>query len=253
MTKPDEPEIVRLKGQGYGIIPPDQFRIDIEPEFISLWERVSPYTMTSLERGYALYQAVRHVCDHRIPGDLVECGVWKGGSCMLIALVLLARGERERTIYLYDTFSGMTEPSAEDRIAWNGKSVREKWEADRDGTGHYFTGWAVGADEVSENLRSTGWPQERTRVVEGDVERTLKEVVPQAVSLLRLDTDWYASTARELEVLYPRLERGGVLLIDDYGHFKGARKAVDDYFRDPSRSILLSRVDYTGRIGVKLA
>lgn len=171
---------------------------------------------------------------------------------MLIALVLLARGETERRIYLYDTFSGMTEPSAEDRIAWNGRSVREKWEADREGRGHYFTGWAVGADEVRENLRSIGWPEGRTCLVEGDVATTLNEVVPQSVAVLRLDTDWYASTARELEVLYPRLERGGVLLIDDYGHFKGARKAVDDYFRDPARSILLSRVDYTGRMGVKL-
>ena len=245
-------EIARLQGQGYGVIPPDQFRIDIEPEFLAHWERVSPYTMTSLERGYALYQAVGHVCDRHIPGDFVECGVWRGGSCMLIALVLLARGETERRIYLYDTFSGMTEPSAEDRIAWNGRSVREKWEADREGRGHYFTGWAVGADEVRENLRSIGWPEGRTCLVEGDVATTLNEVVPQSVAVLRLDTDWYASTARELEVLYPRLERGGVLLIDDYGHFKGARKAVDDYFRDPARSILLSRVDYTGRMGVKL-
>jgi len=242
-----------LAAQGYGIISPDQFRIDIEPEFKELWRRVQPFTMTSLERGYALYQAVRYLCDHSIPGSLVECGVWKGGSCMIMAMALLARRDEERTIYLYDTFTGMPEPTDHDRIAWNGRPVREKWEADHEGRGHYFTGWAVGAEEVRQNLRSVGWPESRTVVVEGDVGKTLDRVRPDRIALLRLDTDWYESTAIELDRLYPRLSAGGVLVIDDYGHFVGARKAVDDYFADPSRIILLNRVDYTGRVGVKIA
>jgi O-methyltransferase len=242
-----------LAAQGYGIISPDQFRIDIEPDFKELWQRVQPFTMTSLERGYALYQAVRYLADHAIPGSLVECGVWKGGSCMIMAMALLARGDKERTIYLYDTFTGMPEPTDHDRIAWNGRPVREKWEADQAGRGHYFTGWAVGADEVLRNLRSVGWPESRTVVIEGDVGITLDRVQPDRIALLRLDTDWYESTAVELDRLYPRLTSGGVLIIDDYGHFVGARKAVDDYFADPSRIILLNRVDYTGRVGVKIA
>jgi hypothetical protein len=88
--------------------------------------------------------------------------------------------------------------------------------------------------------------------VPGRVEETLEETVPEKISLLRLDTDLYESTKAELEALYPMLTTGGILLIDDYGHFTGAKKAVDDYFRVPERKIFLSRVDYTGRVGVKL-
>lgn len=162
------------------------------------------------------------------------------------------RGELERRLWLYDTFSGPTEPSEVDRIAWNGKGVRERWEADRRGEAANFTLWAIARDEVASNLRSCGWPEESTVLVEGDVVETLERQRPERIALLRLDTDWYESTARELALLYPLLVSGGVLIIDDYGHFEGARRAVDEYFSPASgRHILLNRIDYTGRIGVK--
>lgn len=270
--------IDRLSSKGFGVVTPDQFRIDIPPEFLSLWEEVCGFTMTSLERGFALHQATRYLCDAAVAGDVVECGVWRGGSCMLVAKTLLAaargangsrpgssRGAgprgggsevaaaRERSIWLYDTFAGPTRPTDRDRIAWNGKGVVERWEADRRGEARNFTGWAVGRDEVAANMRAAGWPPEATHLVAGDVLETLEAHLPERIALLRLDTDWYESTARELEVLYPRLVQGGVLIIDDYGHFEGARRAVDDYFAPATgRHILLNRIDYTGRIGVKL-
>jgi hypothetical protein len=77
-------------------------------------------------------------------------------------------------------------------------------------------------------------------------------MMPAALALLRLDTDWYESTRHELQNLYPMLSTRGVLMIDDYGHWAGSRRAVDEYFSDPRRKILLNRVDYTGRIGIKI-
>lgn len=231
-----------LDDAGWGVVPPEQYLIDLEPEFLSLWKRVFPYTMTSVERGYALFQSVRHVINNDIAGSFVECGVWKGGSCMLIALTLASMGVTDREIYLYDTFTGMTEPTDADRIAWNGRSVRERFER--------FASWAVDLSEVSANLEATGYPLELLRYVEGDVLETLERELPGTIALLRLDTDWYESTVKELEILYPLLNAGGLLLLDDYGHFEGARKAVDEYFV-VHPAPFFARVDYTGRVAVK--
>ncbi len=232
-----------LKKEGWGLIPPSQYLIDMENEFQKMWDTVRNYTMISIERGYSLYKSTEYIVKKGIPGDLVECGVWKGGSCMLMALTLKKLGADDRKIYLYDTFSGMTEPGKEDIIAWNGRDVLDKWEKDG------FDSWAVSQQEVRSILSSVDVNMNTFIFVEGDVMETLDTTVPAKISLLRLDTDWYESTAKELEILYPVLSTGGVLVIDDYGHFKGSRKAVDEFFRkDP---ILLTRVDYTGREGIK--
>jgi len=278
MFEEERPLIEQLEAKGFGVITPDQYRIDIPSEFLALWEEVRRYTMTSLERGYALYQAVRYLCRSGLDGDIVECGVWRGGSCMLAAKTLLACAREAagielpetaspeadraaaqeppspsgRRIWLYDTFAGPTEPTDADRIAWSGRGVRERWQADRRGEATNFTWWAVARDQVAANMRAAGWPEAETRFVEGDVLQTLQSRRPERIALLRLDTDWYESTAGELAVLYPLLVPGGVIIIDDYGHFEGARRAVDEYFSPASgRRILLNRVDYTGRIGVK--
>ena len=240
-----------LSKEGYGIIPPEQYRTDMEDDFLSLWDDVRHYTMTSIERGYALYGAVKYIVENDIPGDFVECGVWKGGSCMLMARTLMTLRETARNLYLYDTFNGMSEPSDEDVIAWNGKPVREKWESDREGRTDYFSSWAVSLQAVRKNLESTGYPPEHIFYVAGDVRDTLRTVRHERIACLRLDTDWYDTTALELERLYPHLVPGGILILDDYGHFKGAKKAVDDYFGKLPMSPYLSRVDYTGRIGIK--
>ncbi len=233
-----------LKEEGWGLIPPSQYLTDMEDEFLDIWEKVRAYTMISVERGYALYKGVRYTVQKGIPGDFVECGVWKGGACMLMALTLEKLGGSGRRIYMYDTYSGMPEPTDEDVIAWNGVSVKDRWKNDA------FSSWAVGLKEVQDIIGTVVPDMESFVFVKGDVIETLEREKPSTVSLLRLDTDWYASTAKELEILYPLLSRGGILQIDDYGHFKGARKAVDEYFRD--NSVHFSRIDYTGRESVKL-
>ncbi len=222
---------------------------DLEPEFAALYARCAPYTMTSVERMYALWQAVRHVVHLDVSGDLVECGVWRGGSSMLAALTLEQAGDRERTLWLYDTFAGMSEPDKRD-VAVTGARMVDEWDAHRGRQDDPV--FAFGAlEEVRRNMASTGHAPERVRFVRGKVEDTIPAQAPERIALLRLDTDWYASTLHELEHLYERLAPGGVLVVDDYGHWEGARQAVDEFFSGLAHPPLLTRVDYTARIGIK--
>jgi hypothetical protein len=218
---------------------------DMEPEFRALSERCAPFTMTSPERRYALWQAARHVGG--LPGDYVECGVWRGGSSMLAALTFAANGD-DRGLWLYDTFEGMSEPTARD-VDVSGTRVADDWERHRAEDGPVLARATL--DDVKANMASTGIPGERVRYVQGKVEDTIPADVPEQIALLRLDTDWYESTRHELEHLWPRVVAGGVLIVDDYGHWAGAREAVDEYFDGRPDRPLLARIDYTGRIGVK--
>jgi len=240
-----------LEKKGYGIIHPSQYKSDMEPEFLEIWEKAKQYTMISVERAYNIYKSVEYVVKNNIPGDFAECGVWKGGACMIMAYALLKLGKQNKKINLYDTFSGMTEPDENDCISWTGKNMKERWKKSKDDKGNYL--WAAGFEEVKKNMLSTGYPENMIEFIQGDVCKTLESKTPALISLLRLDTDWYESTKKELEVLYPLLNKNGVLIIDDYGHFTGAKKAVDEYFSDKTGAkIFLSRIDYTGRVGVKL-
>ena len=223
---------------------------DLEEEFLHLFDLCRTETMTSIERMYALYQATCYVHDQDVPGDMVECGVWRGGSAMLMALTLLARGCTDRTIWLYDTFDGVTPPSDDDIQEMSGRRARDILdERERTQDDHF---WGVAPRALVEtNLRRTGYPMHRFRFVEGDVLTTIPAEAPASLSILRLDTDWYHSTRHELEQLYPRLSPGGVLIVHDYGYWRGARKATDEYFQSVHTRPLLNRIDYTGRICVK--
>ena len=112
--------------------------------------------------------------------------------------------------------------------------------------------WALAPlNEVTANMQDTGYVRENLVFVQGKVEETMPKVLPGRISLLRLDTDWYESTYHELVHLFPLLSPRGVIILDDYGHFRGAKEAVDKYFEENNVKILLNRIDYTGRIGVK--
>jgi len=221
---------------------------DMEPAFTSLFADCHRYTMTSPERMYALYKAVEYLVRNRVPGDIVECGVWKGGSSMMMALALAHFGDTTRTLYLYDTFAGMPEPGAADVDAEGRESASTWGRMQRDGHNE----WCYSPlDEVKANLASTGYPADRVAYVPGKVEDTIPGTRPERIALLRLDTDWYASTRHELEHLYPALVPGGVLVLDDYGAWQGARQATDEYFAGRGLPLLLNRIDETGRIAVK--
>jgi O-methyltransferase len=208
-------------------------------------QRVAPFTMTSIERRAALIGAVDHVVQRGVEGAIVECGVWRGGSMMTAALALMDRGQTQRALWLYDTFEGMSEPTAADR-SHDGLSAQKQLDTTARGQGVWCE---ASLEDVQANLRSTGYPWERIHFQRGKVEDTIPAALPGAIAVLRLDTDWYESTRHELQHLYPLLQPGGVLIIDDYGHWQGARQAVDEYFA--GQSIYLHRVDYTGRLMVK--
>jgi O-methyltransferase len=226
---------------------PDRFW-DIEPWVAEIVGKVEPFTMTSPERISALCHAVRYIARAGIPGDIVECGVWRGGSMMAAALTLLAEGE-ERTLWLYDTFQGMPPPTAIDRAAkYHGKPAKLIL-AESDQSSNY---WAISQiDEVRANLESTRYPPHLIKYIAGKVEDTIPHETPKQIALLRLDTDWYESTKWELVQLYPLLAIGGILILDDYGFWEGARKATDEYIFDSRAALLLHRIDGGGRIAIK--
>lgn len=223
---------------------------DASPHINGVIQRVRPYTMTSPERIAALCNAVEYVARCGIPGAFVECGVWRGGSCMAAAMTLLHLGKADIDIYLFDTFAGMPPPTAVDRLALTGEQATAVLARSDRRTSNE---WAYSPlEEVRRNLAGTRYPPDKIHLIAGKVEDTLPARAPGQISLLRLDTDWYESTRRELIHLFPRLAIGGVLIIDDYGHWSGARQAVDEYIAEHKLRILLNRIDYTGRIAVKL-
>ena len=223
---------------------------DLEPEFLELYELCREQTMTSIERMYALYTATRYVVENDVPGDFVECGVWRGGSVMIIALTLLRLGSTDRALWLFDTFEGMPPPSDEDIQEMSGRAASEILAEHEKSAADPF--WGVAPRTiVEENLRRTGYPSSRIHFIEGDVLTTIPSQAPSQIALLRLDTDWYASTRHELQHLYPRIARDGVLIVDDYGYWRGARKATDEFLASLPARPLLHRIDYTGRMCVK--
>ena len=222
---------------------------DLTAEDREILQRVAPYTMTSAECQMALIQSVRHVVANRIEGCFVECGVWRGGNAMIAALALTQMGDTKRDLYLFDTFQGMTPPSEHD-IDIHGDSAAVRLERDPQRESAF---WAIaGIDEVRKNVSSTPYPSNRVHYVEGPVELTIPANIPaEPIAVLRLDTDWYQSTKHELSHLYARIAPGGILIVDDYGHWQGAKKAVDEFFASHQRPVFLHRIDYTARLILK--
>jgi hypothetical protein len=219
-----------------------------EPEFLEHLARCQEYTMTSRERMYAMFQAARYVAEASVPGDIVECGVWRGGSSMMAARTLLVRGESDTRFWLYDTFEGMPPPDERD-YGLHHEDPHAEWRRNQRGA---VNEWCYAPlEEVRTNMLGTGLAAERIELVEGKVEETIPARVPERIAILRLDTDWYESTYHELVHLFPRLVSGGVLIIDDYGQWGGVRDAVDRYLSDEGIPLLLGRIDYAGRLAVK--
>lgn len=237
----------------------------IKYEYFDIIRQVLPYTLTTPARLFVLIEAVKYVINNNIEGDIVECGVWKGGSMMAAALALLEMNATDRDLYLYDTFKGMTKPSEEDvticgDTAHEDYSYRVKRKAPevypytlkRDDK-RDMSNWCYSSlEEVRKNMFSLRYPRDRIFFIQGRVEDTIPHHVPAGISILRLDTDFYESTKHELEHLFPRVSQGGVLIIDDYGHWLGQKKAVDEYIQEHRTTIFLNRVDFSCRVGVKI-
>lgn len=222
---------------------------EIEAWQTAILQSVQHTTMTSPQRVLAFCQAIEHVTRLGLPGAIVECGVWRGGSMAAAARTLLQLGQPDRELWLYDTFEGMSPPTEQDHDFLGREAavlMAEQSPSQADSI------WCRSElDEVQTNLSETGYPTDRIRYVVGPVEETLASQFPTRIAVLRLDTDWYESTRCELETLFPRLVPGGILIVDDYGHWEGCRRAVDEYLERNGIPMFLHRIDYTGRLGVK--
>lgn len=199
--------------------------LDLEDdEFWSLVERCSPISLLTAEKFYNLYTALHYICDNDIEGDIIECGVWKGGAMLMAAEVLAARRVLDRDIYLYDTYSGFVERSDCD-VAYDGREIGK-------------VSYPDFIDQVRKNFNDSSYTRQRIHFVQGDVHETVRADRHQRIALLRLDTDTYSSTLHELRELYDRVETGGVLIIDDYGYSRGCRRAVEEFFATRKRPFL---------------
>ena len=232
-------------------------RRDFEIRHSPAWQkqivaRVTPYTATDGPAIVGLLDAVGYLQRNDIPGAIVECGVYRGGSVMAAASCLLRDAPPRREIWLYDTFDGMTEPDDVDVRLRDGLAAADVHERERSLPSQQQSDWfwvRAGLDSVRENVSMTGYPDALLHYVVGRVEDTIPEQAPESIALLRLDTDWYASTKHELEHLVPRLSPGGVLIVDDYHYWQGSRKAVDEYFRSRGGNApLWTRISSSGAV-----
>ncbi len=204
-------------------------------EFARLYRQIRPYTMSSNARLRGLYRGVRSVVSNQTPGDVVECGTARGGSAALMGLTLNRLGAR-RGLWVFDTFEGLPPPTLDDPDFETAK---------------LYTGECRGELEEVVALFERLGILSNTSFVKGLFQETLPACEVQKIAFLHIDGDWYDSVRVCLDHLYDRVSPGGIIQIDDYGHWAGARKAVDEFLRQRSIDVPLERLDYTGRQFVK--
>ncbi len=237
-----------LNKYGYTVTANDDTVISkYEKSFKDIYKACKPYTMTSLARMYTLYKSVEYIAKNNIQGDLIECGVWRGGSSMLIAKSLLHFGLSDRKIYLFDTFEGMSAPTSND-IDSKGKDAASMMNTEK--KNNAWDVWCYSEiEDVKNNMRKTAYPENNIEYIKGKVEDTLPDFKKsEKISLLRLDTDWYESTLSEMNHLYPLVEKKGIIIFDDYDYWQGSKKAVDEYFNKHNLSPLLIKIDEQARL-----
>lgn len=205
-------------------------------EFSRLYRLVKDITMCSNARLRGLHRAVKYVVAQGIQGDIVECGAARGGSAALMGLTLKRHGSGKRTLWVFDTFEGLPPPTAEDPDYEIAK---------------LYTGTCLGTiDEVSASFRHLEIHRQ-TRLVKGLFQDTLPAANIESIAVLHIDGDWHDSVKSCLENLYDKVSAGGVIQIDDYGCWSGARRAVDEFLAARSIFPKMTRLDYTGRQFVK--
>lgn len=197
-------------------------------------EIVQNNTMCSEKRIQSLQDRLYRI--NNLDGDIVECGTWKGGLAALMLQHIITR-KLNKLLFIYDTFEGMPEPGDKDHP----DALRRYGEL-KDGE---YSDWCrAGIDIVRDTLSQvTETYSDHCYLVEGKVEDTLEVFGPQSIALCRLDTDWYSSTKVEMEVLFPRVVKGGYIIVDDYSDWPGCKLAVDEYLANVEEDYNLSIED----------
>ena len=198
------------------------------------YERARPFSMLHVTGFWNLFEGLRHVVQAEVAGDVVECGCLFGGCSIFIRRILDDFGERDRELHVFDTFSGFPDGSYDSKGGVIGIPAQ------------YEDFFATVETNVATHARL-----DDVTFHQGMVEHTLVDFDVPALALARLDTDYYDSTRVELEVLYPALQPGGVVIVDDYGIYDGARRATDEYFADGSSRPFFVRVDRGAVAGTK--
>ncbi|MFP2989307.1 TylF/MycF family methyltransferase [Mycobacterium intracellulare subsp. intracellulare] len=192
-------------------------------------------TMIGMQRLTSLQRCVETVLTEDVPGDLVECGVWRGGASILMRAVLSAYGDEKRSVWLCDSFEGVPPPDT------------AHYEADKGINLHRAAGvLAVSEAQVRANFEHYGLLDDRVRFIPGWFKDTLQDAPIESISVLRLDGDLYESTIQALDALYPRLSSGGYCIIDDYHAIDACRQAVADYRTAHGVTAEIEEIDGTG-------
>jgi O-methyltransferase len=238
-------DLVKLKNA------PRRYPVELMPAECEILEYVleNNLTLVSYERLLATLMTCKYVITNDIQGDFVECGVWRGGNS-IVAAEMIKLYQSEKKVWMYDTFTGMAQPTDIDVDIYGVSAYNEYNTSKREG---YNAMFYASLDDVKNQFRTRDLLGSNVQFIQGDVAETLNSAnsLPESISVLRLDTDWYESTKVELEILYPKLSLGGCLIVDDYGHWEGSKRAVDEYFNSYKPKPYLQYTDYTGRLILK--
>lgn len=208
-----------------------------DAEFQELFHAIRPYTMLSEARLYSLFLLTKRVCLENIPGNFVECGVAAGGSTALMAAVIKRYTNQLRYLYAFDSFEGMPSPTEADKCKGIPADV---------------TGWGTGtcaAPEASTHeICSKLGVSDIVKTVKGYFQDTLPNMrnAIGAIALLHMDSDWYESTQTILHNLYDQVVKGGLIQVDDYGHWEGCRQAIHEFESSRQTNFHLNSIDYSG-------
>jgi hypothetical protein len=178
------------------------------------------FTMVGRKRLDNVQNCVEEIIARGVSGDLVETGVWRGGTTILMRAILKAHDISDVTVWCADSFEGMPKPTATDLQA-----QPESDFSDRD----YL---AVSLAQVKANFERFGLLDDQVRFLKGWFRDTLPTAPIQRIALLRMDGDLYSSTMDALKYLYPKVSPGGYVIVDDYNSWAACRQAVDEYRRE---------------------
>ncbi|WP_440652121.1 TylF/MycF/NovP-related O-methyltransferase [Candidatus Pelagibacter sp. HIMB1542] len=237
--------LIKLENEFSNKIPVEA---DIEEK--KLIELTKKYSMNGSLRIWTLIIALKKISENNIEGDFVETGVWKGGNLILMRKYMQKYCLIDRNIFGYDTFEGMPEPTKNDKDFKNINAT--KYFSDKTNLENFKSfNSKISLDEVKNNfVRITG-DSNNLKLIKGKTQETLKNEnnLPNKIAILRLNTCFYESTKFELQILYDKLQKGGYLIIDDYGYWKGAKLAVDEFFKNKKKYFHF--VDHTCRFLIK--
>ena len=242
-------DLIRVDKQR--IVKGEKIPFDVDENFIHIFKS-NPYLGGYTVKLYTTYKAVEYVVKNNIKGDFIECGVFEGREIIMMLLTLQKLGDQSRDIYLYDTFAGMTKPGVYDEKKhrnFDAQANLKKWESLQRGTYNEYTYCPL--EKTKEYVYSTGYPQEKIHFIKGDILKTIPNDFHKEIAILRIDVDWYESTKHGLKHLFPILSKEGIFINDDYGSWAGARKAIDEYFKEISVFPFLARTEETERVYLK--